>query len=255
MELSVWRATRVTLGDAIRVDAMKCGDSSGRVVWARLPDWPAMDIWNRWLAAGDVFVDVGANVGLYTLNAAALGCEVVAVEPAADMVERLQHHIALDGLSSVRMVRCAAMDRSGSVDLRGPDPNRRVASAVTDAGDAEATTLDEIIGGDPVRGMKIDVEGNERVVLQGAAGLLANEHLELIQLEWNRTSSGALGENREPVASLLHAHGFELYQVVGNGLVGPFAGCPPFGDDVFAARGAVPAFLRPWLLGHAATSQ
>ena len=56
---------------------------------------------SRYLADGGVFVDIGANIGYYALNAALLGAEkVIAIEPNPTIVARLNDNIALNNLSS-----------------------------------------------------------------------------------------------------------------------------------------------------------
>ena len=239
------RPTRVTLGPGLAVDAVKGGDSSSTVVFARLPDWPAMAIWSEWLRDGDTFVDVGANVGLYTLLAADRGCRVLAVEPAPDMAMRLRHHIALNGSADVVVEECALMDKPGRVRMVGPDANRRSAQPGLGEGSVEARTLDELLANVSIRGMKIDVEGNERLVLEGSTAALESGRVELIQLEWNSTSLAALDEDRRPLAELLRAAGFTLFQVEDFQLVGPLDE-PTFGGDVFAARRGAVDCLSAW---------
>jgi FkbM family methyltransferase len=227
------------------IDAVKGGDSSSSVVFALLPDWPAMGIWREWLRPGDTFVDVGANVGLYTLLAAECGCRVIAVEPAPDMAMRLRHHVRLNGCADVVVYECALMDKPGRVRMVGPDANRRSAQSSAGEGSVEARTLDEVMGSSSIRGMKIDVEGNERLVLEGSAALLADGRVELIQLEWNSTSLAALDEDRRPLAQLLRTAGFTLFQAEGFRLVGPLDE-PAFGGDVFAARHEALESLSAW---------
>jgi FkbM family methyltransferase len=242
--------TEVTFADGMRLAASKGGNSSSRAVFARLPDWPEMQIWQRWLEPGDVFVDVGANVGLYSLVAAGVGAEVIAVEPAPDMADLLRANVGLNPGAQVTVHQCAVMDRAGTVDLEGPDPNRRVASHTASGANIPATTLDELLGSRRVRGIKIDVEGNERLVLDGARRTLHDGGVELIQLEWNDTSLSALGEGRGPVAERLHRAGLVLLRCASDGSVEVFASgeVPEFGADVFAARPDVAEWIskRRW---------
>jgi FkbM family methyltransferase len=55
-----------------------------------------MMAWRRILKPGDLFVDVGANVGAYTLWAIDCEARVIAVEPNAETAERLRRNIALN---------------------------------------------------------------------------------------------------------------------------------------------------------------
>ncbi len=239
-------STVVPFAERSLLRADRSGDSSVRVVFARLPDFPEMKVWRQFLGEGELFVDVGANVGLYTMLALECGCSVVALEPAPDMVDRVRDHLALNAIDATRiqLVQAAALDRPGTVELAGPDPNRRV--AVPGAGGVAAVTLDSVIGDRAVRGMKIDVEGNERLVLEGARSILKRPSLELLQLEWNDASLAALGEERTPLAELLHQHGFVLFRAEPAGVMTRFdtSSPPGFGADVFAARGSAIALLQ-----------
>ena len=243
--------TVVPFSDRSLVEATKGGDSSSRAVFARLPDWPEMAIWRAWLKPGDTFVDVGANVGLYSLLAAETGCAVLAIEPANDMVERLRRNLTLNGYTEVSVHAVALMDRPGTVDLSGLDANRRVATQRGTTGSVVSSHLDELLGTSRIAGLKIDVEGNERLVLLGGQHLLDDGRVDLIQLEWNDTSESALGESREQLGRLLLEAGFCLFQVTDDSALRRFGNgeVPPYGRDVFAGKGPAVDFLAEsrWL--------
>lgn len=249
------RPTTLPFATRSKVVARKRGDSSSRVALARFPDWGEMMIWRSHLTRNDIFFDIGANVGLYSLNAAEVGARVISFEPAADMVEALHENLRLNRLTTVDVRGIALLDRVGSVSFGGQDPNRRkveLADTGTGTGSGAGTgdtvtlsTLDLEAAGSTPRGMKIDVEGFERLVLAGASTLLESPQLELIQLEWNDTCEAALGESREPLARLLVEHGFTLYQWTPNErhLLCHGQLTPPYGRDVFAARGTARQLL------------
>jgi hypothetical protein len=95
-------------------------------------------------------------------------------------------------------------------------------------------TLDQVIGEREVAGVKIDTEGSERLVLEGAARALADKRIKLLQLEWNYASMKVLGETREPVAAALASAGYTLMRPNAKGeLVRPVRDLS-FGKDVFA---------------------
>lgn len=65
---------------------------------------------SRYLADGGIFVDIGANIGYYALNAALLGAEkVIAIEPNPKILARLNNNIVLNNLSSKITVRDVAV--------------------------------------------------------------------------------------------------------------------------------------------------
>jgi hypothetical protein len=83
--------------------------------------------------------------------------------------------------------------------------------------------------------VKIDVEGAERLVLQGASRALAEGRIRLMQLEWSwDCAAQTLGEARDPVAELLARHGYRLYRPDRRGHLQPITGEVPDVQDVFA---------------------
>ncbi len=212
------------------VDAHRTAAS--KVIYANPPDLPEMLVWRRALRDGGLFVDVGANVGSYTILAAELGAEVIAVEPAADTFGLLSENIALNGYP-VRAVQAAAGRRCGTARFTsGLDAVNRL--AVDGPAVTEVVTVDSLVGDRRVHGMKVDVEGFEIEVLHGAARALAGRRIGLIQLEWNEASWSAVGTDRRPVAELLAGHGYRLYRPDADGRLVEVAD-PAFGADVFAS--------------------
>jgi FkbM family methyltransferase len=183
------------------------------------------------LRDGALFIDVGANVGTYTLWAAEHGAEVIALEPAADTFALLQENIALNRYQ-VTALQAAAGDHCGTARFTaGLDAGNSLAAegpALT-----KLVTIDSLIADRSVAGMKVDVEGFELDVLRGAARALAEHRIGLIQLEWNHASLFAVGRDRRPVAELLAGHGYRLLRPDAAGRLAPVADLG-FGADVFA---------------------
>ena len=214
------RRVQAPVGAAGRIWVDLHRNSASKALYANPPDVPEMLVWQRFLRPGDLFVDVGANVGTYTVLAAGLGASVVAVEAAADTARLLRENVELNRFDDVEVVEAAAGARRGSVRfLSGQDSVNRI----DPGGEAEVemVTLDSLIGDRPVAGLKVDVEGFELQVLEGAAGALADQRIALMQLEWNDTSMDAVGANRDPVAELLDGHGYELLWPDGRGALAP----------------------------------
>ncbi|MGH3205250.1 MAG: FkbM family methyltransferase [Streptosporangiaceae bacterium] len=205
--------------------------SAAKALYANPPDMPEMLAWRRELRDGGLFIDVGANVGTYTIWAAELGAEVIALEPAADTFALLCENIALNGYQ-VTAVQAAAGDHCGTARFTaGQDAE----NSLDPGGPVEArlVTVDSLIGGRRVTGMKIDVEGFEIDVLRGCARALADRRIGLIQLEWNEASRFAAGTDRRPVAALLAGYGYQLCRPDQAGRLAPVAD-HGFGADVFA---------------------
>jgi len=225
------RPTAVRFSATTKVLAHFDGGSSQRAAYAPLPDYAEMNVWRRFLRPGDLFVDVGANAGLYTLLACERGCEVVAVEPLASMVTQLERNLRLNGYRA-DIVQAVLGSGEGTARLGSEDGQR----AHIGAGRTKVTmtTLDAVLGDRHARGVKIDVEGAERMVLEGSQRALRERRIELIQLEWNDRSEVNYSEPRDRVAQLLFDHGYELAAPSEAGELAAVA--PRVGSDLFARR-------------------
>lgn len=160
----------------------------------------------RFLAPGDVFVDVGASVGYYTVLAARIvGADghVHAFEPGPQNQSLLLLNVRSNRLENVTLHRVAAGDRrdvgvydaSGGNGFVGPFDGDPAALAVHEL--VETTTLDDALGDGRVDVVKVDVEGAEGLVLRGARALLARRQ-PVVVFEFSPPSleaiSGVTGE-------------------------------------------------------------
>ena len=196
-----------------------------------------MLVWRQRIHAGDLFLDVGANVGAYSIWVGELGAEAIAVEPAEDTFVLLQDNIRLNK-HNITAVRAAAGTSCGVIRFtEGRDCVNRIDPE--GAVEVPVITIDSLVGDRTVAGMKIDVEGFEIDVLRGAELALSEHRIELIQLEWNATSESAVGTDRQPVAELLTSHGYRLYRSDCQGVLLPISDFG-FGADVFAKPDANP---------------
>jgi FkbM family methyltransferase len=145
------------------------------------------------LRPGDVFYDLGAHSGLFTLLGArlvGLTGRVVAFEPNPASAGNLRRHVALNRLSNVVVVQAAVANRSGrsrftpAADLSGRLaglPPSEYLGRLSDDGNlsVEVTTLDAALVEQqlpPPSLIKMDIEGSEVDALRGAQALLKAHH-------------------------------------------------------------------------------
>jgi FkbM family methyltransferase len=184
----------------------------------------------RFLRPGDVVLDAGAHVGIFTLVAASIvgeTGEVHAFEPVPANFESLERNVRLNGFSNVRLNRAAVGAEKGELELGLPDvvPDSAETSAMYTVGGGDRRVsaavvsldayVDAQIGERPIRLLKMDVEGFEPAALEGFAERLASGPPDAVVLEVN--------------LELLQRHGFRVEQIVsplvdsGYGLYRPTA--------------------------------
>jgi FkbM family methyltransferase len=175
------------------------------------------DLARRLLQESDVFVDVGANIGLYTCLARAAHRTVIAVEPLPRNLEYLYANLRANGFEDVEVFPVGLAQAAGLATLFGGSTG---ASLIRGWADAPAplqrtiplSTLDTLLG-DRFAGqrllIKIDVEGAELGVLRGAARTLSRVPAPAWMVEISRGELHPDGVNAD-----LHAV-FQLFDEAG----------------------------------------
>jgi FkbM family methyltransferase len=141
----------------------------------------------HFLRKGDLFLDIGANIGSYTVLASGV-CRAAtwAFEPDPNTVCHLKRNIAINELEGLVTVHeCALGPTICEVPFTlGLDTVNKVAAANDkNVRIVHQEQLDNLIGVSQPIMIKMDVEGYEEEVLQGAKALLANPCLKVIELE------------------------------------------------------------------------
>lgn len=161
----------------------------------------------------DLFIDVGANVGSYTILAcAAVGAKGYCLEPVPSTYARLLENLRLNQLDG--RVQCLNMGAGAVAGMLGfssdmDTGNRVLADGELRAGRIEVpvTTLDALLEGEAPAMMKIDVEGYETSVLMGAQATLRKPSLHSVIMEVNG-SGERFGFEDAGLFGLMEAHGF-----------------------------------------------
>lgn len=130
----------------------------------------------RVLEPGGVFVDIGANMGWFTLLAATIAGQVIAIEPNPANVQLLYRSLLANGFTNVQVRPCAVTDQPTLLSLNFLRSNGFV-TPVEQAGETGTIVpgqpLDSLLKElDSLDVIKMDIEGHEPVALRGMAETL-----------------------------------------------------------------------------------
>jgi FkbM family methyltransferase len=183
------------------------------------------------LGEGDVVVDVGANIGFFTVLASILvgpTGRVVAFEPSAENVERLRANLAYNDCKNVTVIEKAVANQVGEVELFINSGNSG-GNALWDIGEwpgyteengipvsvaVPATTLDaewEQLRLPAPKLIKIDVEGADQRVLEGASDLLARQKPRFVVAELHPFGLARMGCSQRSLRGFIESLGYSTF--------------------------------------------
>jgi len=179
--------------------------------YSGLYDFEDMSFLLHFLKPGDLFVDIGANCGSYTILASgAVGAKSIAIEPVPDTFSALLESCSLDNMP--KLVRChnvgigereavltfsdGAFEGLNHVVVEDENPEKTVEVSVK--------RLDDLLADENPTMLKIDVEGYEKFVLKGAEKTLNMNLLKAIIIEMNNSGEryGVQDEEIDRILSL-----------------------------------------------------
>lgn len=233
--------------------------SSASNVWyftARY-DHPEMTFLDRYVRPGDTVLDVGANIGTYSLYLArrvGASGRVFAVEAEPKALGRLRHNIGRNHLGAVVEVLAVAVDEApGSVSFL---VDLDVANGIAPVGDTRGRSvevpsarLDDLVEPTPALSVaKLDVEGVEVRALAGASRLLGAASPPVWITEVLAPQLRRFGATVDDLVGAFAAHGFAPYRYdVDRNVLQPLEG-PIKGNALFVAEARMDE-VRTRLLG------
>lgn len=161
----------------------------------------------------DLFVDIGANVGTYTVLACAVkGAKGICCEPVPETYGRLLENLRVNDLSGrVEALNIGLADREGELRFTsGEDCMNHVVALDESSADSitvKVAPLDSVLLGKSPSLMKIDVEGFETTVLSGAGDTLNNASLHSVIIELNGSGS-RYGFDENAILTTMERFGF-----------------------------------------------
>lgn len=160
-------------------------------VYAGLHEFYDMAFALHLLRRDDIFVDVGANVGVYTVLASSVEAKSISIEPIKDAFDQLMLNVHLNNIGDrVDARRIGVGSKKGTLKFTNAlDTTNHVVDGTeamqTPVCEVSVDTLDNVVAGsDPVL-LKIDLEGFETEVVAGADKVLSNKSLLAVIMELN----------------------------------------------------------------------
>lgn len=184
----------------------------------------------QWIGArlrpGDVFVDVGANIGYFSLLASkAVGAtgRVIAIEASPVIFHSMEHNFALNKARNIRAVNIAAADQAGKLALfHGTDYNSGETTTIAGQGldlfcEVDALPISAILEPHELRQarlIKMDIEGGEWPAINGIKSTLSEmpPSLEWI-IEMHPAQLKTIGRSAEDIVALFEAAGYHAYHL------------------------------------------
>lgn len=181
-----------------------------------------------------VFLDIGANQGEFTVLAAQImpAGKVIAFEPVTKNVDKLRKNIEINGFRNVEVVQVALGNSSDILPIYDTtnafsDGSKHEGLQTLFPSEERSTIvemitvrrLDDILGEknlSRISLIKIDVEGAELFVLQGAKKTI-ERFMPPILIEINRETCESAGYHPEQIVDLLYGFGYELFEIGENG--------------------------------------
>lgn len=231
----VWAA----LPGDVRIPVRLWDHVEAGIFWYGFPaeDAGAFHVLAEALPRDGVLLDVGANIGAFALPLAARADRgaVHCFEPASGTAERLRRNRDINSLGNIVVNQCGVADRSGSMSIWIPETrwkgrlyNTGMTSAHVGRGrpgwreeTATCVRLDDYAtrqGLERVDAMKLDVEGGELEVLEGARSLIS-DHRPLVVMETNRGPLETAGHSIDDVLSFWQDCGYRVGAIAGDGRV------------------------------------
>ena len=214
-----WARLKQGKADSSAVRTLRLSDCTLTLDLSRMELVPYLEIWHEHCYDQDpefaregsnLVVDVGANAGLFSLyQVLRKGAKkVIAFEPSPGVFSRLTQNISQNACSD----RITALNvAAGSVDGKTflEEGRRSLENKVANSGvPIDIVRLDSALPDEPIDLLKIDTEGHEVAVLQGAANVLLRT--KRVALEIHRAC------DFDPISDLLTAAGFHLAAQVGS---------------------------------------
>lgn len=173
-----------------------------------------------------IVVDVGSNLGMYSLLAAKKGHTVYAFEPFQKNIHRQCNSILANNLTNLHLFPYALSYKTLRVNFQGPKENiggthtKEVENitGIENVDFARAYTIDsfKIPNNKPII-MKIDIEGSECEMMKGATNFFKRHNITIILMEWGQVSKKC--KSIDQIIDTMHSKGLRVHDANGQSIL------------------------------------
>ncbi|MHC1740418.1 MAG: FkbM family methyltransferase [Anaerolineaceae bacterium] len=189
-------------------------------------EWQEIQFLSKILHNGDTFIDIGGNIGFYSVIAAKLvgaSGKVIAVEPVKKTFDRLNQNIQLNHYQNVQTFQLALSSKNGVLPMNVSQDGYDAWNSLTTPARGETylveevktQTLDDFIEANKIPGkvkmVKIDVEGWESELAKGATRFFSLAQSPILQVEFNQTALKSAGSSSKQLHDQITACGYSFY--------------------------------------------
>jgi FkbM family methyltransferase len=226
----------VPFAEDLKINLPQSGSAS-LIYYQGFSEPETADFVRQFLKPGMTFVDVGAHIGEYTLIAAkAVGANgsIHAFEPQSSLFPILKKNVEINKFDRVTLNQVAVSDRTGQIEFQVFNESSVSSIRKQVATDKKnniikvpTTSLDEYLSSHNCRAdlIKIDVEGAEKLVFQGASQLLnlPKSQAPTWIFEYSPNSYHSFGYQAEELLALLEKSGYKVFTYSKSREIGEFS--------------------------------
>jgi len=174
------------------------------------------------LSSGMVVLDIGANLGIYTLYALQAGCEVYSFEPTPSTFDILKKNVKVNGFENsnkLQLINKAVSDKNGTVDFYIKQGICGQNSLFKGTDTLDSIAVETIIADDYLKGLdkvdiiKIDVEGAEYYAMLGLKNIIARSPEIKILIEFSPENMRNTNLSPKILLDLIKEYGFKYYLI------------------------------------------
>lgn len=191
-----------------------------------------LDFMKKTLKAGDIFLDIGSNIGLFSLIASGIikdEGKIIAFEPFPLIRKRFEENVTLNGFKNIEIRELGLSNTTGNLDFFISENGHDAWNSLANSQDSKlskkivitVSTLDkelENIQKEKIKLVKVDVEGWEKFTLLGGSSFFEN-FSPIVMIEFTEDNTKNAGYNIMELFGIMKNMGYQWFELENNVLI------------------------------------